>query len=183
MVCHRCNLVVEEIFKELKIDVLSIDLGHVVVTENRLSSETLKALDQALETKGFERIDDRKGQVLERMKTLIISTIHHQDHFNMTINWSDLLSNKLDLEYSYLSTLFSSISGITLEQYIIRQKIEKVKEYLVYGQLSIKEIAFKLGYSSVSHLSRQFKKVTGMTPTLFKASRPMELRRSLDDIM
>ncbi|MEO9850771.1 MAG: AraC family transcriptional regulator [Reichenbachiella sp.] len=183
MVCQRCNLVVSQIFSDLGIELLSVDLGQAVVVEDQLSGAKLEALDNALQANGFERIDDKKGGLLERMKTLIIKSIHHQDHFNLSINWSDFLADELNYDYSYLSTLFSSVSGITLEQYIIRQKIEKAKEYLIYGQLSVKEIAFKLGYSSVAHLSTQFKKVTGMTPSRFKSSRPMASRKPLDNIM
>lgn len=183
MVCHRCILVVKQILAEEGLTPLEVNLGSVVLSDDKLAITKLKKIDHLLQTHGFERIDDKKGQLLESMKALIIDAIHHQDHFSMNLNWSNYLSEKLGYDYNYLSSLFSSIVGITLEQYIIKQKIEKVKEYLFYDQLSIKEIAFKLGYSSMAHLSAQFKKVTGMTPSKFKEARIAETRKPIDGII
>lgn len=182
MVCQRCISVVNQIFDELKLEVVSIGLGEVLLKEDELNANQLKELDERLAENGFERISDEKGQLLEGLKTHIISTIHHQEQFNLNINWSSFLSEKLGKDYAYLSSLFSSVEGITLEQYIIRQKIEKVKEYLIYNQLSLKEIAFKLGYSSIAHLSAQFKKQTGLTPSKFREMRPVASRKTLDNI-
>ena len=136
-----------------------------------------------LERLGFERIDDRKARLIESVKSKIIQMIHHSDKVNMKFNWSDVLAEELHYEYNYLSNLFSSVEGITLEQYIIRQKIEKVKELLFYDELSLSEIADRLDYSSVAHLSSQFKKVTGFTPSELKKSREIDQsRKPLDSI-
>ncbi|UXX78310.1 AraC family transcriptional regulator [Reichenbachiella carrageenanivorans] len=182
MVCPRCISAVNQIVNGLKLKVKDIRLGAVELDEDVLDAKTMIELDQMLSESGFERIDGKKSQLLERIKTLVIQTIHYENHFQLTINWSDFLSERLAHDYHYLSTLFSSVMGITLEQYIIKQKIEKVKEYLHYDQLAIKEIAFKLGYSSVAHLSAQFKKVTGMPPSAFKKGNSSVDRQSLDGI-
>ena len=181
MVCSRCMMVVEEIFKSENIQPVSVALGEVRLLE-QLPDDKATSIRNQLKEKGFELIDDKKSLLLERTKSLVIDEIHHHDHFELKINWSHFLADKLEVEYAYLSALFSSVNGITLEQYIIKQKIEKVKEYLFYDELSVKEIAFKLGYSSVAHLSTQFKKITGLTPTEFKESREIINRTSLDQV-
>lgn len=182
MVCQRCILVVNQVFEELHIDTQSVDLGEVHTKGAALTAVQKNELDQRLRSHGFERISDEKGQLLEEIKTLIITTIHHEEQFHLDINWSVFLSEHLNKDYTYLSSLFSSVESMTLEQYIIRQKIEKVKEYLIYNQLSLKEIAFKLGYSSVAHLSSQFKKQTGLTPSKFREMGPVATRKTLDQI-
>lgn len=182
MVCPRCISAVQQIFDQLDLEVNSIALGSVELKSNKLSKEQYSKLDARLVEQGFERIDDQRSKLLEEIKTLVIDTIHHQDHFNLSVNWSSFIVERLNYDYPYLSTLFSTTSGITLEQYIIKQKIEKVKEYLIYDQLSIKEISFKLGYSSVAHLSAQFKKVTGMTPSAFRVNHSGSARTALDHI-
>lgn len=181
MVCPRCIKAVHQIFDQLKLETEEVCLGGATLPKE-LSEQQLVELDLRLARDGFERISDKKSQLLESIKTTVIETIHHQNHFNFNVNWSDFLAEQLNHDYHYLSTLFSSVTGITLEQFIIKQKIEKVKELLIYDQLSAKEIAFKLGYSSVAHLSAQFKKVTGMTPSAFKQSRNLDGRRSLDSL-
>ncbi|MEQ8532224.1 MAG: AraC family transcriptional regulator [Imperialibacter sp.] len=183
MVCNRCIMVVEQIFQEAKLPVASVNLGEVRLVNDNVSTSQLSALDSLLLKHGFERIDDRKSQLLEQIKSAVIDAIHHHDNFEVNINWSHYLAEKLHYDYNYLSSLFSSVSGITLEQYIIRQKVEKVKEFLFYDELSVKEIAYKLGYSSVAHLSSQFKKITGLTPTEFKESRQTDIRTPLDNII
>ncbi|WP_422359424.1 helix-turn-helix domain-containing protein [Reichenbachiella sp.] len=165
----------------MKVEPDVVYLGGVTLSEG-LSKKQQVELDLLLDQNGFERIGDEKSKLLENIKAIVIDNIHHQDHFNLNVKWSDFLAEQLNHDYHYLSTLFSSVTGITLEQYIIKQKIEKVKELLMYDQLSTKEIAFKLGYSSVAHLSAQFKKVTGMTPTVFKQSRQLNQRKSLDSL-
>ena len=182
MVCNRCIMVVEQLVRQAGIEPASVALGEVKLASSDPSGEQLVALDRLLIQNGFERIDDKKSQLLEQIKMTVIEAIHHQDHFEMQINWSHFLAEKLQYDYGYLSQLFSSVTGLSLEQYIIRQKIEKVKEYLFYDELSVKEIAYKMGYSSVAHLSSQFKKVTGLTPTEFKDNRENAARRSLDNI-
>lgn len=181
MVCGRCKMVVESIFKDQGLEPEIMSLGEVNLSED-ISSDQISDLSIKLREKGFELIDDKKGLLLERIKSTVIDTIHHSDHFELKINWSHFLQEKLQTDYAYLSALFSSVNGFTLEQYIIKQKIEKVKEYLFYDELSIKEIAFKLGYSSVAHLSSQFKKITGLTPSEFKDSRDISNRLALDQI-
>ena len=183
MVCPRCVMVVSEIFDKLGVNTLSVELGEVKLAED-FPADQLPKLDELLSQNGFERIDNRKVQMMEKIKTLIINSIHHQDPYNTNIQWSSFLSENLNYDYNYISSLFSSMAGITIEQYIIRQKMEKVKEYLFYDQLSVKEIAFKMGFSSVAHLSNQFKKVIGMSPSEFKKSlENTQSRKSLDQII
>ncbi|WOK08512.1 AraC family transcriptional regulator [Imperialibacter roseus] len=183
MVCNRCIMVVDQIFQQAGLETASISLGEVKLAADSVSADKLSALDSLLLKHGFERIDDRKSQLLEQIKAAVIDAIHHHENFEVNINWSHYLSDKLNYDYNYLSSLFSSVTGITLEQYIIRQKVEKVKEFLFYDELSVKEIAYKLGYSSVAHLSSQFKKITGLTPTEFKESRQTDIRTPLDNII
>lgn len=182
MVCDRCILVVKQILHEVGIAPLLVTLGRVRLSGAPDKSK-LEQLDRALLDNGFERIDDKKSQLLEAIKSTVIETIHHNSGFQLQVNWSYHLAEKLGYDYNYLSALFSTVTGVTLEQYIIRQKVEKVKEFLFYDELSVKEIAFKLGYSSVAHLSTQFKKVTGLTPTSFKESRESLSRKPLDGII
>lgn len=181
MVCSRCVMVVEEIFHSHGIRPAHVTLGEVKLTET-LSPQVMELLNSQLMARGFELIDDKKSLLHERTKAAIIDLIHHRDHFELKTNWSRYLSEALHTDYTYLSSLFSAITGITLEQYIIRQKIEKVKEYLCYDELSVKEIAYRLGYSSVAHLSTQFKKVTGLTPSEFKDTRSVVDRKPLDQV-
>src|SRR5690606_28337477 len=136
--------------------------------------------EKALILLGFEVIDDRKSLIIEKIKNIIIDLVHHQDNDTKS-NLSDVLSSKLHHDYNYLSNLFSEIEGTTIEKYFIAQKIEKVKELLVYDELSLSEIAFRLNYSSVAYLSNQFKKVTGLTPSHFKQIRE-DKRKSLDEV-
>lgn len=182
MVCDRCILVVNQILNESGISPQLVTLGKIQLAE-QLDKQSLAILDKALIKNGFERIDNKKSQLLESIKSTVIEAIHHKSNFQLQVNWSHYLAEKLGYDYSYLSGLFSTITGITMEQYIIKQKVEKVKEFLFYDELSVKEIAFKLGYSSVAHLSSQFKKVTGLTPTAFKESRESLGRKPLDSII
>lgn len=183
MVCNRCIMVVKQEFEKLGLHPEKVSLGEVTVREDELSDEQEHKLDAALKPLGFERIDDRKARLIEGIKNKVIQMIHHSDRINLKVNWSSVLSDEMHYEYNYLSNLFSSVEGITLEQYIIRQKIEKVKELLFYDELTLSEIADKLGYSSVAHLSAQFKKITGFTPSELKKSREIDQRRKpLDSI-
>jgi YesN/AraC family two-component response regulator len=161
----------------------NVALGEVGIKEEELTEEQQGNLDRGLLNLGFERIDDRKGRLIEAIKNKIIKMIHHSGKVDIRFNWSKVLADELHYEYNYLSNLFSSVEGITLEQYIIRQKIEKVKELLFYDELSLSQIADQLGYSSSAHLSAQFKKVTGLTPSELKKSRaPEKVRKSLDSL-
>lgn len=183
MVCNRCVMAVRQELERHGLHPEKVSLGEATIREDDLAEHQLTKLDKALVELGFERIDDRKGRIIELIKKKIIQVIHHSDKIDLKVNWSDLLSDELHYEYNYLSNLFSSVEGITLEQYIIRQKIEKVKELLFYDELTLSQIADKLGYSSVAHLSAQFKKVTGFTPSEMKKSRGNEShRKALDSL-
>lgn len=180
MVCHRCRMVVESELKKLGLHPVTVVLGEAVLEENALSPQKTVALRDALEQVGFELLDDKKSQLLEQIKTFIIETVHYQNEPSRQ-NFSQLLSQHLHHDYSYLSKLFSEVEGTTIEQYLIHQKIEKVKELLHYDEEPLSQIAFDLGYSSTAHLSAQFKKLTGLTPTQFKQLGTHN-RRSLDEV-
>jgi len=172
-------MVVQNELNKLGLAVKSIRLGEVTL-DKELTSEEKTNLDNALIPLGFEVIDDKKSRIIEKIKNVIIELVHHQDN-DMKTNFSDVLSNKLHQDYNYLSNLFSEIEGTTIEKYFIAQKIEKVKELLVYDELSLSEIAFRLNYSSVAYLSNQFKKVTGLTPSYFKQIKE-DKRKPLDRV-
>lgn len=180
MVCHRCKMVVRTELEKLKLHPVNIALGEVVIEEKELSKEQSKNVAEALKTVGFELIDDRRSKLIEQIKTFVIDTVHYKDE-QPKKNYSELLSQHLHHDYSHLSNLFSEVEGITIEQYIINQKIEKVKELLMYDEFSLSQIALQLGYSSTAHLSNQFKKLTGLTPSKFKQM-GVESRKSLDDV-
>lgn len=183
MVCNRCIMAVKQAMESQGLHPEQIALGEVKLKEDNLSKDQLDKLDASLMDLGFERINDHKARLIAAIKTKVIHLIHHSNEGNRKFNWSAILSEELHYEYNYLSSLFSSVVGITLEQYIIKQKIERVKELLFYDELSLSQIADKLGYSSVAHLSGQFKKVTGLTPSELKKSRAIDQsRRPLDDI-
>jgi YesN/AraC family two-component response regulator len=179
MVCDRCVLVVAGELKKIGINAQKITLGEVTL-EKELTADQKEQLDQALLDLGFEPIDSKKGRIIEKIKTVIINMVHHSDYDEKT-NLSDLLSKALHHDYNYLSNLFSEVEGITIEKYFIAQKIEKVKELLVYDELSLSEIALRMNYSSVAYLSNQFKKVTGLTPSHFRQIRD-EKRKPLDKV-
>lgn len=166
MVCDRCILVVRQELEKLNLKPASIKLGEAEITKDPTEKQ-LSQLRQNLAALGFELLDDSRKKLIEKIKNIVIEQIHYSDADDRH-NFSEILSHKLLKDYSYLSNLFSDVEGITIQKYIINQKIEKVKELLVYDELSLSEIAFKLGYSSVAHLSSQFKKVTGLTPSHFK---------------
>lgn len=179
MVCNRCIMVVQSELDKLGVVVKNISLGRVVL-EKKLTSSEKKQLKEILEPLGFEVIDNKKSRMIEQIKNSIITLVHHQDA-DTKVNLSNLLSQELHHDYNYLSGLFSEVEGTTIEKYYIAQKIEKVKELLVYDELSLSEIAFRLNYSSVAHLSSQFKKVTGLTPSHFKKV-GLEKRKPLDKV-
>ena len=166
MVCGRCIMMVRAELVKSGFEPVSVELGEVELA-NRLSSEEKEDLGQRLGSLGFEIIDDKKTRIIENIKTAVIEYIHQADG-SSKMAFSEYLFEKIPNEYSYLSKLFSEVQGVTLEQYVITQKIERVKELLVYDELSLSQIADQLNYSSVSHLSKQFKKVTGFTPTHFR---------------
>ncbi|MGC4232638.1 MAG: AraC family transcriptional regulator [Niabella sp.] len=179
MVCNRCIMVVQHELDKLGIEAKNIKLGEVTL-EKELTSKERNALDKALVPLGFQVIDDKKSRIIEKIKNVIIDLVHHQDN-NTKTNLSEVLSSELHHDYNYLSSLFSEVEGTTIEKYVIAQKIEKVKELLVYDELSLSEIAFQLNYSSVAYLSNQFKKVTGLTPSHFKQIKA-DKRKPLDEV-
>ncbi len=167
MVCARCERTVERLLTEAGLKVKNVRLGKADI-EGELSQILLEAVRQLLHAEGFELLDDRMSRLIGQVKNLIVQEIHQEAQKPETMNFSDYLSQKTGHDYSYLSKLFSSVEGVTIEKYVIAQKIERVKELLVYDELTLSEIAWQLGYSSSQHLSNQFRQVTGMTPTQFK---------------
>jgi AraC family transcriptional regulator len=180
MVCDRCIKVVKEVMEQLHLPVKSIELGKVVLANNAPDIPKEK-INDALLKEGFELIEDKKHRIVEAIKNAVIERVHHQDLSEQQYNFSTYLGEKLHLDYHYLSSIFSELENVTVEQYIILQKIEKVKEWLLYDELSLSEIAYRMGYSSVAHLSAQFKKVTGFTPTRFRELKEHK-RKPLDQV-
>ncbi len=167
MVCGRCIKSVTSIFEQNGIIPASVELGIVRLNES-ISAEMKQKLQGELSAEGFVLLDDQKARVVDQVKAAIIELVHYGELDEMNKNLSNYLAEKLHKDYNYLSNLFSSVENTTIEQYFILQKIEKVKEWLVYNEYTLSEMAYKMGYSSVAHLSGQFKKVTGFTPSQFK---------------
>lgn len=166
MVSIRCKMVVKSELDKLGLRYGAVDLGEAELYDS-ISTEQRNTLKIALLRSGLELMDDKKAILIEKIKTCIVEMIHYQDEVPK-IKHSDYLHEKLGYDYTYLANLFSEATGITIEQYIIIHKIERVKELLLYDELNLTEISYKLNYSSVAHLSNQFKKVTGLTPSYFK---------------
>jgi AraC-like DNA-binding protein len=179
MVSLRCKMLVKSELEKLGLTCVSVDLGMVDIKEE-ISKEQLEILDKNLKKSGLELLDDKKNILVEKIKAVIVEMIHYSDVVPK-VNDSDYISEKLDYDYTYLSNTFSEVKGITIQQYIILHKIEKVKELLIYDELSLTEIAHNLHYSSVAHLSNQFKKVTGLTPTYFKELKEVR-EKNLEDL-
>jgi len=167
MVSLRCKLIVKEILQNLVIPYQRIDLGEVLMT-HAIDPDKINQLKYTLLKYGLELIDDKKAVLISQIKGVIIEMIHYSED-EPEVNFSTFLSDKLSYNYTYLSNLFSETQGSTIEQFIILHKIERVKELIIYNELNLTEIAWKLHYSSVAHLSNQFKKITGLTPSFFKA--------------
>lgn len=184
MVCARCTQAVEHELKQLNLVATKVSLGEVEFTNSVLTDEQLNAFCQNIEKLGFEIINDKKARLIENTKKHVIALIQSENESLdvQKIKLSDYLQDHLFKDYGYLSHLFSSVEGVTIEQYFINQKIEKTKELLVYDELTLTEIAYRLGYSSVAHLSRQFKKVTGLTPSNFKTLRDPASRTPIDKV-
>ena len=166
MVCNRCILVIKQILKDLQFTPLQVDLGTAVVKEE-LTSDDREVIRKALEEYGFELIDDKRQRIIEQIRTSIIQLVHYEGNLSK-LKLSEYLKEKCHYDYSFLSKLFTEMNGISIEKYYIAQKVERIKELLFYDELSISEIADKLQYSSVAHLSPQFRNVTGMSPSEFK---------------
>lgn len=182
MVCDRCIMVVQQQLKQQGFEVKNISLGQVDVVPGP-SEQQLLDLGANLKVLGFELIDKEKDKLVAQIRNIIIETIHHHhgQHADVNMNFSDLLSERLNRDYSYLSRLFSEHENRTIEKFIIQQKIEKVKEFLEYGELNMNEIALEMGYSSSAHLSTQFKNVVGMSPSIYKQLSKVN-RQALDKI-
>ena len=166
MVSLRCKLLVKEELAKIDIRTVSIELGVVELLQE-ISGDQRKTLRENLLKSGLELLDDNKSILIERIKNVITELIHYSDELPTT-NYSDYISKRLNYDYTYLSNVFSEVKGITIQQFIILNRIERVKELLLYDNLNLTEIAYKLHYSSVAHLSNQFKKITGLTPSYFK---------------
>jgi AraC-like DNA-binding protein len=166
MVCIRCTMVVKSELEKIGVQYVSVDLGEANII-GQLSTGQLEELGTALKKDGLELMDDKKSMLVEKIKAVIIELVHFTDE-EIKVNLSDYLSEKLDHNYTYLANLFAEVKGTTIEKFYLAHKIEKVKELLVYDELTLTEIAYKMHYSSVAHLSNQFKKITGLTPSYFK---------------
>jgi len=179
MVSNRCIIAVKEVLTKLELHYVLVELGEVEIMENISANKRLQ-LKQELKELGFELLEDKRAALIEKIKVAVIEMVHYSDEI-IKVNFSDYLSEKLDHDYTYLANVFSETQGITIEHFIIIHKIERIKELIIYDELNISEIALKMNYSSVAHLSMQFKKVTGMTPSDFKKLKILK-RYSIEDI-
>lgn len=166
MVSLRCKLLVKEELKNLGIHYVIVDLGMVEILED-ITLDQREKLKENLLRSGLELLDDKKSILIEKIKNVIVEMIHYSDEIP-AVNYSEYISEKLGYDYTYLANTFSEVKGITIQQFIINHKIEKVKELLLYDELNLTEISYKLHYSSVAHLSNQFKKITGLSPSFYK---------------
>jgi AraC-like DNA-binding protein len=166
MVCIRCKMIVKSELEKLGLKYVYVELGEAEIVED-FTTEQKDTLDIALKSAGLELMDDKKAILVEKIKAVIVELVHYTDD-QIKVNLSDYLSEKLNFDYTYLANLFSQVKGTTIEQFYLAHKIEKVKELLVYNELTLSEIAYKLHYSSAAHLSNQFKKITGLPPSHFK---------------
>lgn len=179
MVCSRCKMVVKSELEQLGLHLFSVELGEVETT-TEISDLQKKAISNRLKQFGFELIDDKKSRTIEKIKLLIIDLVQNKNN-DLKSNLSDYISSHLLQDYNTISNLFSEVENTNIEKYFINQKIEKVKELIIYDELSFSEIAYSLNYSSVSHLSNQFKKVTGFSPTYFKNLKSIK-RKQIEDL-
>jgi AraC-like DNA-binding protein len=179
MISTRCKMMVKEELKKLGLHFIVVDLGEVEIMED-MTPQQKEYLKIALIDIGLELMDDKRGILIEKIKNVIVEMVHHVDELPKT-NFSDFLSEKLHHDYTYMSNLFSEVQGTTIEQFIISHKVERIKELIIYGELNITEIAWKMNYSSVAHLSNQFKKVTGLSPSHFKQLKDKK-RNPIEDI-
>jgi len=179
MVSSRCKMAVKEELKKLGLHFVVVDLGEVEIMET-ITLDQREELKIGLLNSGLELMDDKRAVLIEKIKNAIIEMVHYSEEPIKT-NFSDYLSEKLNHDYTYLANLFSEVQGITIEHFIINHKIERIKELIIYDELNITEIAWKMNYSSVAHLSNQFKKVTGLSPSHFKQMKS-KLRNQIEDI-
>ncbi|XZF14503.1 helix-turn-helix domain-containing protein [Chitinophagaceae bacterium MMS25-I14] len=179
MVSLRCKMIVKDVLKEMGLKYTTVELG-IAEVQNDITPAQIELFREHLKRFGLELLDNKKSILIEKIKSVIIELVHYTDELP-SVNYSDYISEKLDYDYTYLANMFSEMKGITIQQYIIFHKIERAKELLIYEELTLTEIAFKLNYSSVAHLSNQFKKVTGLTPTFFKRLKNKR-RTGLEDV-
>jgi len=179
MVCIRCQMVVKAELEKLGLHYIDVRIGEADIIEE-LKPEQLEQLDKALRKSGLLLMDDKKSILVEKIKSVIIELVHYREE-KIRVNLSDYLTEKLHYNYTYLASLFSEVKGITIEKFYLAHRIEKVKELIVYDELNLTEIAFKMHYSSVAHLSNQFKKITGLTPSHFKKLKNKR-RGALEDV-
>jgi AraC-like DNA-binding protein len=179
MVCSRCKMAVKSEMERVGLQALSVELGEVEIKTDPTKAQ-LDALNTSLRALGFEMIDNKKIQTIEKIKNAIISLVHHSNT-DFKTNLSDYIISHVHQDYNYLSNLFSEVEGTTIEKYFITHRIEKAKELIVYGELTLSQIADQLGYSSVAYLSNQFKKVTGFTPSYFKSLKEQK-RKNIEDL-
>jgi AraC-like DNA-binding protein len=179
MVSIRCKMVVRDVLKKLGLHYSIVELGEVNIMEN-ITEQQREQIRKELHKSGLELMDDKKSILIERIKNLIVEMVHYTDELPK-VNFSDYLSEKLNHDYTYMANLFSETEGVTIEHYILLHKIERVKELILYDELNLSEIAWKLHYSSVAHLSSQFKKITGLTPSYFKSLKHKR-RNTLDNV-
>ena len=179
MVSSRCKMMVEATLQKLELSYTFVELGEVHIV-GTISEQKYHELELALNEIGLELLDNKKTQLVEKIKHVVVEMVHYKKELPR-VNFSDYLTEKLNMDYTTMSTIFSHTKGITIEHFIVINKIEKVKELLTYNELSIKEIACKMNYSGTSHLSNQFKKVTGLTPTYYKAMKDFN-RKGLEEL-
>ncbi len=180
MVSLRCKLLVKEVLEKYKIGYWNVELGIVELKE-AIPEEKLQSIKRDLLRSELEVMDDKKAILIEKIKAVVIEHVHYTEEIPK-LNFSDILAEKLNYDYNYLANLFSEVQGVTIEHYLIANKIERVKELLLYDELNLTEIAYKLHYSSIAHLSSQFKKVTGLTPTYFKNLKQFRKRIAIEDL-
>ena len=179
MVSLRCKMIVKDELKKLGLHFIMVDMGVVDIMEN-ITNEQREQIRSALLKSGLELMDDKKAVLIEKIKNVIIDMVHYTDELPKT-NFSDYISEKLKYDYTYLANLFSEVQGTTIEKFIIAHKIERVKELIIYDELNLTEIAWKMHYSSVAHLSNQFKKIIGLTPSHFKKLKDKR-RKAIEDV-
>lgn len=180
MVCNRCKIAVAKLFKDLNIISLEVHLGEVILT-HELSQDQLLQIQPKLKQLGFDLITDKRGKIAVNIKSLLIKLLE-ADVYDLKLKLSEYLSVKLNYEYHYLSNVFSELEGTTIEKYFILLKVEKIKEYIEYGELSLSEISYAMGYSSPAHLTNQFKQIMGYTPSHYKSIARDKKRKPLDEL-
>lgn len=179
MVSARCKILVRDVLKAMELHFVMVELGEVDIMEN-ITTAQREEIRKALQEAGLELMEDKRAILLEKIKLAIIDVVHHREE-DTRLNFSHYLSEKLNYDYTHLANIFSEASGTTIEQYMIAQKVERIKELITYGELNITEIAWKMNYSSVAHLSNQFKKITGLTPSHFRNLK-IKKRNTIEEI-